>query len=94
MRYRRRIDINSQILETASGGDATPTGIIYDASLNLPQFMEYLCVLTEDDVLSYDELTQTFKTTKKDLRYLNTYNHFDIWLIHKSTWRRKCQEDV
>ena len=84
MKYRGRININSQILETANGGDATPNGIIYDVSLNLPQFTEYLRVLTEGDLLSYDELTQTFKTTEKDLRYLNTNNYVDIELTHKS----------
>ena len=84
MKYRDRININNPILETANDGDATPNGIIYDASLNLPQFTEYLRVLTEGYLLSYDELTQTFKTTEKDLRYLNTNNHVDVELTHKS----------
>jgi predicted transcriptional regulator len=84
MKYRGRININNPILETANGGDATPNGIIYDASLNLPQFTEYLRVSTECDLLSYDELMHTFKTTEKDLRYLNTNNHVDVELTHKS----------
>jgi predicted transcriptional regulator len=38
---------------------------------------EYLTVLTENDLLRYDLDTQTFKTTEKGLRFLNTYNQMD-----------------
>jgi predicted transcriptional regulator len=74
MRYRSRTDIISQILETANGGDATKTKIIYKAFLSYSQMKEYLTILTEKDLLRYDQETHTFKTTEKGLRFLEIYN--------------------
>jgi len=72
--YRSRVEIISQILESAKGGDATKTKIIYNAFLSYYQLKEYLTILKECDLLSYDGQTHTFKTTKKGLRFLNFYN--------------------
>lgn len=74
MKYRSRIDIMSQILEVANGGGVTKTKIMYKAFLSFVQLKEFLTILTESDLLSYDEKTQTFKTTEKGLRLLSTYN--------------------
>jgi predicted transcriptional regulator len=74
MKYRSRIDIMSQILEVANGGGITKTKIMYKAFLSFVQLKEFLTVLTESDLLSYDGKTQTFKTTEKGLRLLHTYN--------------------
>jgi predicted transcriptional regulator len=74
MKYRNRIEIIGQILETANGGYATKTKIVYSTFLNYSQLKEYLTILTEGGLLSYDSLTQTFKTTEKGLRFLYTYN--------------------
>jgi predicted transcriptional regulator len=38
---------------------------------------EYARVLTENNLLNYDAYTQTFKTTEKGLRFLDTYNQMD-----------------
>jgi predicted transcriptional regulator len=77
MKYRSRTDIVSQILEVANGGGATKTKIMYKAFISYSQMKEYLMVLTESDLLSYDEVTQTFKTTEKGLRFLQIYNQID-----------------
>jgi predicted transcriptional regulator len=74
MKYRSRIDIISQILEVANGGDVTKTNIMYKAFLSFAQMKEYLTMLTDNGLLGYDKETQTFKTTEKGLRFLNTYN--------------------
>jgi predicted transcriptional regulator len=74
MRYRSRTDIISQILETANGGDATRSKILYKALLSSSQMKEYLTVLTESDLLRYDQETHTFKTTQKGLRFIEIYN--------------------
>jgi predicted transcriptional regulator len=63
MKYRSRIDIISQILEIANGGNATKTKIMYKAFLSYNQLKEFLTVLTANDLLSYDFDIQTFKTT-------------------------------
>jgi predicted transcriptional regulator len=72
--YRSRVEIISQILESANGGGATKTKIIYKAFLSYNQLKEYLNILTESDLLSYDLKAHTFKTTEKGLRFLNFYN--------------------
>jgi predicted transcriptional regulator len=74
MRYRSRTDIISQILETANGGDATRSKILYKALLSSSQMKEYLTVLTESDLLRYDQQRHTFKTTQKGLRFIEIYN--------------------
>jgi predicted transcriptional regulator len=74
MKYRDRIDIISRILEVANGGGATKAKMMYKGFLSYSQLREYLTVLTNNDLLSYDEDTQTFKTTEKGLRFLHTYN--------------------
>jgi predicted transcriptional regulator len=76
MRYRSRTDIISEILDAANGG-ATKSGIMYRAFLSYAQMKEYLRVLTENNLLNYDVYTQTFKTTEKGLRFLDTYNQMD-----------------
>jgi predicted transcriptional regulator len=73
MRYRSRTDIISQILDTANGGGATKTKILYKACLSHNQLRDYLTVLAESGLLSYDGLTHTFKTTEKGLKFLTIY---------------------
>ena len=74
MRYRSRTDIISKILDTANGGGATKTKIMYHAFLSFAQVKVYARALTENNLLNYDAYTQTFKTTQKGLRFLDTYN--------------------
>lgn len=74
MRYRSRIDIIGQILEVANGGNATKTKIMYKALLSYDQLKEYLRLLAKSNLLHYDSVTQTFKTTEKGLRFLRFYN--------------------
>jgi predicted transcriptional regulator len=77
MRYRSRTEIISVILDTANGGGATKTKIMYKAYLSYAQMKEYLRVLTENNLLTYNVDTQTFKTTEKGLRFLDTFNQMD-----------------
>jgi predicted transcriptional regulator len=73
MRYRSRIDIIGQILEAANGGNATKMRIMYKALLGYNQLKENLMLLTEHNLLRYDEDTQTFRTTEKGLQFLQIY---------------------
>ena len=78
MRYRSRTEIISQILETANGRvGITVTKLMYKAFLSHDQLKGYVKVLTESDLLSYDFVTRTFKTTERGLRFLNLYNKID-----------------
>ena len=67
----------SQILRVANGVGATKTKVMYKVFLNYVQLKEFLTVLTDSDLLSYDGDTQIFKTTEKGLRFLQIYNQID-----------------
>ena len=47
---------------------------MYNVFLNYSQMKRYLSVLTDSNLLSYDLVSQTFKTTEKGLRFLDSYN--------------------
>lgn len=94
MRYRSKIDIISQILEAANGGNATRSKITYKAFINYDQLKENLTALTKKDLLCYNEDTQTFKTTEKGLRFLDTYNQIGDMIREQErqqTWIQREQ---
>ena len=73
MKYRSRTEIVGNILDAANGR-ATKTKIMYKAFLSYAQLKEYLSVLTENNLIEYLDVTQTFKTTQKGLNYLKMHN--------------------
>jgi predicted transcriptional regulator len=78
--YRGRTEIISQILEAANdGGGAgiTKTKLMYNAFLSYDQLQEYLMLLIESDLLSYDSTIRKFKITEKGLTFLQAYNQID-----------------
>ena len=77
IKHRDRIDIFCQILEAANGSNAKKLKMMYIAKINYDQLREYLTVLTQNELLSYDLDRHTFKTTEKGLRFLDTYNKID-----------------
>jgi predicted transcriptional regulator len=75
MRHRSKTDIFCDILDASNDKSGVmKTKIMYKASLSYTQLKEYMPVLTASGLLQYDAKTQTFKTTEKGLRFLNTYN--------------------
>ncbi len=44
--------------------------IMYKVLLNHPELKEFWTILSENNLLSYDVNAQTYKTTKKGLRFL------------------------
>ena len=94
MKYRSRIDIISQILETANGGVTSKIKIMSKVNLSYPQLKDYLMTLSDKDLLRYDLDTHTFKTTEKGLRFLHAYNQIDAMVKalapqnrNKSRWK-------
>jgi predicted transcriptional regulator len=74
MKQRSRTDIIGDILDAANGPSGLgKTKMMYKAFLSYAQLKEYLPVLTENRLLHFDEDAQTFKTTEKGLKFLNTY---------------------
>ena len=87
MGNRSSIDIASQVLEAANGG-ASKIQIMYRALLSYKQMKQYVNFLTEKGLLIYDNNNhqqggvQTFRTTEKGLRFLDTYNQiYDVLKI-------------
>jgi predicted transcriptional regulator len=78
MRNRSDIDIIAEILNAANEKSrAGRTTILYRAFLSYAQLKEYLPALTERGLLSYDIDAQTFNTTQKGRKFLNTYNQIN-----------------
>jgi predicted transcriptional regulator len=71
-------DIASQILEAANSEDgATKTTLMYNVFLSHDQLQEYLMLLIESDLLSYDSTMHRFRTTEKGHAFLQAYNQID-----------------
>jgi predicted transcriptional regulator len=68
-------DNNEHHRSGASGGDVIQTEIVNKALLGNNQLEEYLNVLTENDLLSFDSATRRFKITQKGRRFLEIYNN-------------------
>jgi predicted transcriptional regulator len=75
LKKRANLGIISLILE-ASSTDAyeakKTTVIMYNTLLNHPLLKEYWTALTEEGLLVCDSATQTFKTTEKGLKFLES----------------------
>ena len=77
MKYRSRTDIVRLILETANGGGATKTKIMYNALISYNLMKEYLTLLAESNLLEYEEGNMTYRTTEKGLQLLRIYNNMN-----------------
>jgi predicted transcriptional regulator len=81
MANRSLTEITIHILEVVKGyGDnegLSLTNIMNKLFLSHEQTKEYLMLLIEDDLLSYDSTMRTFKTTEKGLTFLQSYNKMD-----------------
>jgi predicted transcriptional regulator len=71
MKYRSRTELASNILEAANGG-ATKTKIMYKAFLSYAQLKEYLAIMIQNELLAHDVEEQTYRTTSKGIRFLET----------------------
>ncbi len=54
--------------------DVTQTEIMNKALLSYNQLKEYLKVLTENELLSFESATRKFKITQKGRRFIQIYN--------------------
>lgn len=75
-RYRNRIDIIAQLLDAASS-PTTKTKMMYKAMLSYVQLKEYLLMLTENDLIEYDKLDQSFTTTDKGIQFMKRYENLN-----------------
>ena len=90
MKYRSRTDITGLILEAANGG-ATKTKIMYKAFLSFAQLKEYLAMLTQNGLISYED-SQKYRTTEKGLRMLQIYNQINEELVISGNGDRRSTD--
>jgi predicted transcriptional regulator len=74
MVYRDRVDIINLILGAANGENVTKTQIMYKAFVSHDHLQEFLILLIKNDLLRYDRVIRTFKTTEKGVTFLQAYN--------------------
>jgi predicted transcriptional regulator len=92
MRYRDRTEIVRQILIVSNGYiDITKTKLMYKAYLGSSQLNEYVRMLTENELLRYDFVTRTFKTTQKGLQFLNLCTEIDELLMEEEEEQDEAQ---
>ena len=84
MKYRSRMDIVAEMLETAQGG-AIKTRIMYRAFLSFPQLKEYLAVLTDRGLLEYEEKDKEYVTTESGKRFLKVYKEIGQLIFPKGS---------
>ena len=90
MQNRDRTEIIRQILDiTNSDEGITKTKLMYESFLSYRQFKEYLTILTEKGLLSYDSLTQAYKTTEKGIRLLQFCNELEEMMKGSQTQPRQ-----
>ena len=75
-RYRNRIDIIAQLLDAASN-PTTKTKMMYKAMLSYEQLKEYLVMLTENELIAYDNPSRRFTTTNKGYQFVKRYEELN-----------------
>lgn len=81
MRNRSRLDIIVNMLSVCDKGDgALKTKIMYDSNVSYPQLVEFLEVLVDRKLLSYNEKLKTYKITKTGSAVLHHYNLVQSYL--------------
>ena len=79
-RYRNRIDIIAELLDSAST-PITKTKMMYKAMLSYEQLKEYLLMLSENDLIGYDKPSQRFTATDKGFQFLKTYEDLSKLIV-------------
>ncbi len=91
MKYRSRTDIAAQVLKAAGDGGATKTRIMYKAFLSYAQLKEYLAVLDANGLLDFDKNTQTYRTTERGHRFLQSFERLDEMMVTEEDQARRAR---
>ena len=77
VKYRSRTEITTEILEAAKER-LTKTQIMYKAYLSYSQLKEYLALLTENQLLSYNQAERVYRTTEKGNKLVVMYQKMNL----------------
>ena len=69
-KYRSKIEIMKQILQTANGHSTHKTRLMYSVYLSYEQLKEYLVILVQSGLIERLENTHMYRTTEKGLKFL------------------------
>ncbi len=78
-KVRNVIGIMSLILDLANSENGNKSRLLYRTIMHKvvlahPGLKDIMAILTTHGLLSYDDVTQTYRTTEKGLRLLDKYN--------------------
>ncbi len=93
MKNRGRIEIIAQIL-VAANGCSSITQIMYKAFLGHTQTKEYVKSLIDNGFLRYDLTSQTYKITKKGMRFLQLYNQMDDMINISQLYEQEQKQEA
>jgi predicted transcriptional regulator len=73
MKHRSRTEIIDSMLRSIRAG-TKKTHIMYEAYISFAQLKEYLRVLEERELISFEEDSGLYRITNRGLRYMNAYD--------------------
>ncbi len=73
MKYRSSTEIIDSMLRSIRSG-STKTHIMYRAYMSYSQLKEYLKLLEERELISFNPGSQLYTLTEKGLRFMNAYD--------------------
>lgn len=76
MKYRSRTEIITTMLETARSG-ATKTRMMYKAYVSYSQLTEYMKLLQDSGLITYEKGTQIYRVTEKGMKFLHASNEIN-----------------
>jgi predicted transcriptional regulator len=76
MKYRSSTEIIDSMLRSIRSG-ATKTHIMYRAYMSYSQLKEYLKLLEERELITYDPASQLYLLTEKGLKFMNAYDRIN-----------------
>ena len=89
MKYRDKIEIFAQILQSANGHRVMLTRIMYDTLLPHGMAKECLALLIEKGMIKYLDGEKIFTTTEKGLNFLRVHNKLQELIPFTKNLRRE-----
>ena len=90
-KYRTKIEIMAQILQTANGHSTHKTRLMFSVYLSYEQLKEYLSTLVQSGLIERIENTHKYKTTEKGLKFLKLLEYMEGELMVSTAAKNNSQ---